>query len=77
MGSHFQHRPFQGRVGRLWRKAILGPHRPPVAIMFWQDDRRIAALPVVTAADADGHTGQYFRVEGPAVSGPVYWARRG
>jgi hypothetical protein len=43
----------------------------PIAIMFWQDHRRIAALPMVTAADADGHAGQYFP------SGPVYWAPKG
>jgi hypothetical protein len=34
-----------------------------------------------TAADADGHAGQYFRVEGSlltgSVSGPVYWAPKG
>jgi len=49
----------------------------PIAIMFWQDHRRIAALPVVTAADAEGHAGQYFRIEGPIASGPVYWAPKG
>jgi len=49
----------------------------PLAIIFWQEDRRIAALPAVTAADAQGHEGQYFRVEGPIVAGPVYWAPNG
>lgn len=45
--------------------------------MFWQDARRIAALPVVTAADAEGHAGEYVRVEGPLASGPVFWAPNG
>lgn len=49
----------------------------PIAIMFWQDHRRVAALPMVTAADAEGHAGQYFRVEGPVITGPVYWAPKG
>ncbi len=49
----------------------------PLAIMFWQEDRRIAALPVVTADDAKGHAGQYFRVDGAIAAGPVYWAPKG
>jgi hypothetical protein len=49
----------------------------PLGIMFWQDARRVAALPVVTVADAEGHAGQMFRVEGPLASDPVYWAPKG
>lgn len=49
----------------------------PLAIMFWQVHRRIADLPAVTATDANGHAGQYFRVEGTVASGPVYWAPNG
>lgn len=49
----------------------------PMAVMFWQDDRRVAALPVVTVADAEGHAGQYFRVEGRLATRPVYWAPKG
>lgn len=49
----------------------------PLAVMFWQDDRRIAALPVVTTSDAEGHDGQMFRVQGRLVSDPVYWAPKG
>jgi hypothetical protein len=49
----------------------------PLAVMFWQDDRRVAALPVVTVADAEGHAGQMFRVEGALASEPVYWAPKG
>jgi hypothetical protein len=49
----------------------------PLAVMFWQDDRRIAALPVVSTADAEGHAGQYFRVEGRLATQPVYWAPKG
>ncbi len=48
----------------------------PLAVMFWQDDRRIAALPVVTVADKD-HVGEMFRVQGPLASEPVYWAPDG
>jgi hypothetical protein len=49
----------------------------PLAVMFWQDDRRIAALPVVTVADAKSHVGQMFRLEGQLASDPVYWAPNG
>jgi len=49
----------------------------PLAVMFWQDDRRVAALPVVTVADAKGSVGQIFRVEGTLASHPVYWAPKG
>ena len=49
----------------------------PMAVMFWQDDRRVAALPVVTVADAEGHAGQMFRVAGRLASEPVYWAPKG
>lgn len=49
----------------------------PIAVMFWRDDRRIAALPVVSVADAEDHAGQMFRVEGPLASEPVYWAPKG
>jgi hypothetical protein len=49
----------------------------PLAVMFWQDDRRIAALPMADAADAKGHAGQWVRVEGKLASEPVYWAPDG
>jgi len=49
----------------------------PLGVMFWQEHRRIAALPEVTAADAEGHAGQYFRVDGRLASDPVYWAPKG
>ncbi|QZT55667.1 hypothetical protein [Mycolicibacterium austroafricanum] len=48
----------------------------PLGWMFWQDKRTIAALPVVTVADAD-QPGQYRRVEGLLASEPVYWAPDG
>ena len=48
----------------------------PLGIMFWHQDRKIAALPVVTVDDAD-HAGEYFRVKGSVDSDPVYWAPRG
>lgn len=48
----------------------------PLSIMFWQQDRTIANLPVVTLADT-GHAGEYFRVEGSIASEAVYWAPRG
>ena len=44
--------------------------------MFWQQDRTIAALPVVTVDDTDD-AGEYRRVEGSVASEPVYWAPRG
>jgi hypothetical protein len=46
-------------------------------VMFWQQDRRVAALPIVTVADAEEHVGQTFRVEGRMASDPVYWAPNG
>jgi hypothetical protein len=48
----------------------------PLGIMFWQQDRKIAALPVVTVDDT-ADAGRYFRVEGALASEPVYWAPRG
>lgn len=48
----------------------------PLGIMFWQEDRKIAALPVVTVDDTE-HAGEYRRVEGAIASDPVYWAPRG
>jgi hypothetical protein len=48
----------------------------PLGVMFWQQDRKIAALPAVTVGDAVD-TGTYFRVEGSLASEPVYWAPRG
>ena len=49
----------------------------PMGVMFWQQDRRVAALPAVTVADTEGHVGQMFRVEGRLASEPVYWAPKG
>jgi hypothetical protein len=49
----------------------------PLGVMFWQQDRRVAALPVVSVADAEGHAGQYFRVEGRLATQPAYWAPKG
>jgi hypothetical protein len=49
----------------------------PLGVMFAQDARRVAALPVVTAEDASGHDGEMFRVEGRLASEPVYWAPKG
>jgi hypothetical protein len=48
----------------------------PLGIMFWQQDRTIAALPVVTVDDTD-NAGEYRRVKGALASDPVYWAPRG
>lgn len=48
----------------------------PLGVMFWQQDRKIAKLPVVTLDDTD-HAGEYFRVEGSLASEPVFWAPRG
>ena len=48
----------------------------PLGIMFWQQDRKIAALPVVTVDD-NTDAGTYFRVEGSLLTEPVYWAPRG
>jgi hypothetical protein len=48
----------------------------PLGIMFWQQDRKIADLPVVTVDDT-ADAGRYFRVEGSLTTEPVYWAPRG
>ncbi len=48
----------------------------PLGWMFWQQDRTIAALPVVTVDDTE-YAGEYRRVEGRLASEPVYWAPRG
>lgn len=49
----------------------------PLAWMFWQQHRTIAALPVVTVDDDTEHAGEYRRVEGTLGSEAVYWAPRG
>lgn len=46
----------------------------PIAVMFWQDGRRVASWPV--AAVGDG-VGADVRVEGALASEPVYWAPNG
>jgi hypothetical protein len=46
----------------------------PIAVMFWQDGRRVAAWPVAAVGDA---VGQEVRVEGELASEPVYWAPGG
>jgi hypothetical protein len=49
----------------------------PVGYMWWQEQRTIAQLPEVTAADGYGHEGEFFRVRGRMAGEPVYWAPRG
>jgi hypothetical protein len=44
--------------------------------MWFEDQRTIAALPVVTVADME-HPGDYRRVNGTVASEAVYWAPRG
>jgi hypothetical protein len=39
----------------------------PVAYMWWDELRTVRKLPVVTAADAQDHVGDYFRVGGEPV----------
>ncbi|MCX2714556.1 hypothetical protein [Mycolicibacterium sp. J2] len=46
----------------------------PLAVMFWQDARRVAAWPVVAVGD---RAGTQVRVEGELTSDPVYWAPDG
>ncbi|MCV7076278.1 hypothetical protein [Mycobacterium szulgai] len=48
----------------------------PLGAMWLKEKRTIAALPVVTVADAQ-RPGNYRRVEGTVASGPIYWAPRG
>lgn len=48
----------------------------PLGAMWLKEKRTIAALPVVTVADAE-QPGNYRRVEGTLASRPVYWAPRG
>lgn len=54
--------------------AIIGI---PLGWMWFQEQRTIAALPVVSVQDGVDHVGQYRRVDGEVVSEPVYWAPRG
>lgn len=49
----------------------------PLGWMWFQEQRTIAALPVVTVDDGVEHAGQYRRVEGALSSDAVYWAPRG
>lgn len=49
----------------------------PIAWMWWQEHRTIAALPVVTVEDSYDAPGQFRRVEGTVASEPVCWAPRG
>ena len=48
----------------------------PLGVMWLKEERTIAALPVVTVADAD-HPGDYRRVKGAVASQAVYWAPQG
>lgn len=48
----------------------------PLGLMWLKEERTIAALPVVTVADAE-HPGDYRRVQGTLASEAVYWAPRG
>lgn len=48
----------------------------PLGVMWLKEKRTIAALPVVTVADA-AQPGNYRRVEGTVASEPIYWAPRG
>ncbi|GAA4537257.1 hypothetical protein GCM10023161_13790 [Mycobacterium paraffinicum] len=48
----------------------------PLGVLWLKEQRTIAALPVVTAADSE-HPGEYRRVKGTVASKPVYWAPRG
>ncbi|MCV7410246.1 hypothetical protein AWC05_21710 [Mycobacterium florentinum] len=48
----------------------------PLGAMWFKEQRRIAALPVVTLADT-AHPGDYRRVSGTVASPAVYWAPRG
>jgi hypothetical protein len=49
----------------------------PIGWMWIDEQRHIAALPVITVADGVDAAGQYRRVEGKLASYPVYWAPRG
>lgn len=55
---------------------IYGIVAIPLSVMFWQEKRTIAALPIVTVEDSE-FAGQYRRVEGRLGSEAVYWAPRG
>jgi hypothetical protein len=46
----------------------------PLGVMWLEEQRTIAALPVVTVPD---NPGSYRRVEGTVAFGPIYWAPRG
>ncbi|OBH04600.1 hypothetical protein [Mycobacterium sp. E1747] len=48
----------------------------PLGGLWLKEQRTIAALPVVTVADAQ-HPGEYRRVKGAVASTPVYWAPQG
>ncbi|MHC9294245.1 hypothetical protein ACRCUN_17415 [Mycobacterium sp. LTG2003] len=49
----------------------------PLGWMWWQEQRTIAGLPVVSVSDGIDAVGQYRRVSGAVVGEPVYWAPRG
>ncbi|HMZ14238.1 MAG TPA: hypothetical protein PLS04_08920 [Mycobacterium sp.] len=49
----------------------------PLAWMRINEQIRINRLPEVTVADADGHVGDYRRVQGRVDGEPVYWAPNG
>ncbi|GFG64987.1 hypothetical protein MKUB_24770 [Mycobacterium kubicae] len=48
----------------------------PLGVMWAQEQRTIAALPVVTVTDTE-HAGDYRRVKGTVIGRPIYWAPRG
>lgn len=49
----------------------------PIAYLWWDELRTIDNLPIVTAGDAFGHEGEFFRVHGELAGDPVFWAPRG
>lgn len=49
----------------------------PIGYLWWDELRTIDNLPVVTAEDANGHEGEYFRVHGQPSGDPMFWAPRG
>ncbi|WIM89950.1 hypothetical protein PT015_11295 [Candidatus Mycobacterium wuenschmannii] len=49
----------------------------PIGYMWWDELRKIDRLPVLTAADAVDHDGQYFRIRGTLSGKPVWWPHGG
>ncbi|WP_156686105.1 hypothetical protein [Mycobacterium sp. Marseille-P9652] len=71
LGWEIAWKPVLALVGLMYAIVCI-----PLGVMWVQEKRTIAHLPLITVADAR-HPGEYRRVRGAVASRPVYWAPQG